>query len=140
MNILSVVVTAIILPLISMIGGKLINWLSTKIKNEKAGNLIGTTTEIVINAVKSVFQTYVDSLKKEGEFGKESQLVALNKAKEVAISQMTEEVKEFIRENYGDLDAWLNTQIEATIDTLKKQIIAKLPLDSNFPEAFLMKY
>ena len=139
-NILSVVVTTIILPLISMIGGKLINWLSTKIKNEKAGNLIGTTTEIVINAVKSVFQTYVDSLKKEGEFGKESQLVALNKAKEVAISQMTEEVKEFIRENYGDLDAWLNTQIEATIDTLKKQIIAKLPLDSNFPEAFLMKY
>lgn len=121
LNILSVVVTAIILPLISMVGGKLINWLSTKIKNEKAGNLIGTATEIVINAVKSVFQTYVDSLKKEGKFDKESQLIALNKAKNVAISQMTEEVKEFIRENYGDLNAWLNTQIEATIDTLKNK-------------------
>lgn len=121
LNILSVVVTAIILPLISMVGGKLINWLSAKIKNEKAGNLIGTATEIVINAVKSVFQTYVDSLKKEGKFDKESQLIALSKAKDVAISQMTEEVKEFIRENYGDLDAWLNTQIEATIDTLKNK-------------------
>lgn len=121
LNILSVIVTAIILPLISMVGGKLINWLSAKIKNEKAGILIGTATEIVINAVKSVFQTYVDSLKKEGKFDKESQLVALNKAKEVAISQMTEDVKEFIRENYGDLDAWLNTQIEATIDTLKNK-------------------
>lgn len=121
LNILSVVVTAIILPLISMVGGKLINWLSAKIKNEKAGSLIGNATEIVINAVKSVFQTYVDSLKKEGKFDKESQLIALNKAKDVAISQMTEEVKEFIRENYGDLDAWLNTQIEATIDTLKNK-------------------
>ena len=121
LNILSVVVTAIILPLISMVGGKLINWLSAKIKNEKAGSLIGTATEIVINAVKSVFQTYVDSLKKEGKFDKESQLIALNKAKDVAISQMTEEVKKFIRENYGDLDAWLNTQIEATIDTLKNK-------------------
>lgn len=121
LNILSVVVTAIILPLISMVGGKLINWLSAKIKNEKAGNLIGTATEIVINAVKSVFQTYVDSLKKEGKFDKESQLIALNKAKDVAISQMTEEVKEFIRDNYGDLDSWLNTQIEATIDTLKNK-------------------
>lgn len=121
LNILSVVVTAIILPLISMVGGKLINWLSAKIKNEKAGNLIGTATEIVINAVKSVFQTYVDSLKKEGKFDKESQLIALNKAKDVAISQMTEEVKKFIRDNYGDLDAWLNTQIEATIDTLKNK-------------------
>jgi len=45
----------------------------------------------------------------------------LNKAKDVAISQMTEEVKEFIRKNYGNLDAWLNTQIEATIDTLKNK-------------------
>lgn len=121
LNILSVAVTAIILPLISIVGGKLIYWLSAKIKNVKAENLIGTATEIVINAVKSVFQTYVDSLKKEGKFDKESQLIALNKAKNVAISQMTEEVKKFIRDNYGDLDAWLNTQIEATIDTLKNK-------------------
>ena len=119
LNVLSVVVTAIILPLISLAGTKLIGWLSTKIKNEKANNILETATNIVINAVKSVFQTYVDSLKKEGKFDKESQLVALNKAKDVAISQMSEDVKEFIKNNYGNLDAWLNTQIEATIDTLK---------------------
>jgi len=121
LNVLSVVVTAIILPLISLAGTKLIGWLSTKIKNEKANNILETATNIVINAVKSVFQTYVDSLKKEGKFDKESQLVALNKAKGVAISQMSEVLKEFIKNNYGNLDAWLNTQIEATIDTLKNK-------------------
>jgi len=121
LNVLSVVVTAIILPLISLAGTKLIGWLSTKIKNEKANNILETATNIVINAVKSVFQTYVDSLKKEGKFDKESQLIALNKAKDVAISQMSEDVKEFIKSNYGSLDAWLNTQIEATIDTLKNK-------------------
>lgn len=121
LNVLSVVVTAIILPLISLAGTKLINFLSTKIKNEKANNILETATNIVINAVKSVFQTYVDSLKKEGKFDKQSQLVALNKAKDVAISQMSEDVKEFIKNNYGSLDAWLNTQIEATIDTLKNK-------------------
>lgn len=121
LNVLSVVVTAIILPLISLAGTKLIKWLSTKIKNEKANSILVTATNIVINAVKSVFQTYVDSLKKEGKFDKESQLVALNKAKDVAISQMSEDVKEFIKNNYGNRDAWLNTQIEATIDTLKNK-------------------
>ena len=121
LNVLSVVVTAIILPLISLAGTKLINFLSTKIKNKKANNILETATNIVINAVKSDFQTYVDALKKEGKFDKESQLVALNKAKEMALGQMTEDVKTFINKSYGDLDSWLSTQIEATIDTLKNK-------------------
>lgn len=68
-----------------------------------------------------MFQTYFDALKKEGRFDKDSQLAALNKAKEMALGQMTEDVKTFINKSYGDLDSWLNTQIEATIDTLKNK-------------------
>lgn len=119
-NIISVLVTAIVIPIISLLGAKLVSWLSTKIKNEKANRMIQTATEIVISAVKTVFQTYVDSLKKEGKFDKESQLIALNKARDIAYRQMTDEIKQFIEANYGNLDAWLNTQIEATISTLKK--------------------
>ena len=59
------------------------------------------------------------ALKKEGKFDKESQILALTKAKDIALSQMTEDVKEFIQTNYGELDLWLTTQIEATINTLK---------------------
>lgn len=119
-NIISVLVTAIVIPIISLLGAKLVSWLSTKIKNEKANRMIQTATEIVISAVKTVFQTYVDSLKKEGKFDKESQLIALNKARDIAYRQMTDEIKQFIEANYGNLDAWLNTQIEATVSTLKK--------------------
>ena len=36
LNIISVVVTAIILPLISYAGARLITWLNTKIKDENA--------------------------------------------------------------------------------------------------------
>lgn len=119
-NVISVLVTAIVIPIISLLGAKLVSWLSTKIKNEKANRMIQTATEIVISAVKTVFQTYVDSLKKEGKFDKESQLIALNKARDIAYRQMTDEIKQFIEANYGNLDAWLNTQIEATVSTLKK--------------------
>ncbi len=118
-NIISVLVTAVVIPVISLLGAKLVSWLSTKIKNEKANKMIKTATEIVVSAVKTVFQTYVDALKKEGKFDKESQLLALTKAKDIALSQMTEDVKEFIQTNYGELDLWLTTQIEATINTLK---------------------
>lgn len=118
-NIISVLMTAVVIPVISLLGAKLVSWLSTKIKNEKANKMIKTATEIVVSAVKTVFQTYVDALKKEGKFDKESQILALTKAKDIALSQMTEDVKEFIQTNYGELDLWLTTQIEATINTLK---------------------
>lgn len=118
-NIISVLVTAVVIPVISLLGAKLVSWLSTKIKNEKANKMIKTATEIVVSAVKTVFQTYVDALKKEEKFDKESQILALTKAKDIALSQMTEDVKEFIQTNYGELDLWLTIQIEATINTLK---------------------
>ena len=119
LNVLTVLVISVILPLVSVIGGYLTNWLSSKIGNEKAKNLVSKAQEIVASAVQAVFQTYVDSLKKAGSFDKKNQLTALNKAKDIALNQMTNEVRQCIIRNYGNLDIWLNTKIEATIDTLK---------------------
>lgn len=119
LNILSVVVSAVVLPLISLIGAKLVSFINTKINNEKTSKLLTSATEIVTSAVRSVFQTYVEALKKAGTFDKESQLSALNQAKNIALNQMTDDIKEYISKNYGDLDSWLTTQIESTINLLK---------------------
>lgn len=119
LNIISVVVTAIILPLISYVGARLITWLNTKIKDENAKQQLTVATDIVTNAVRSVFQTYVESLKKNGTFDKESQKAALIKAKNDALAQMTDEIKEYITKNYGNLETWIITQIESTINILK---------------------
>ena len=120
-NIISVVVTSIVLPLISIAGAKLIQFINSKIKNNKAVDLLTTATTIVINAVRSVFQTYVEALKKEGSFNKDAQIIALNKAKDIALTQMTDEVKEYLVTTYGSLDSWLDTNIEATINILKNK-------------------
>ena len=119
LNILAAVTTCIILPLISFLGIKLSQWLNTKIKDEKARKLFTQATEIVTNAVRTTFQTYVESLKNSGSFGKEEQLEALNRAKAIITSELTEELKTFISENYGDLTAWISNQIEASIYKLK---------------------
>ena len=121
LNILSVVVTSIILPLITYAGARLITYLNSKIKDANARILLTTATDIVINAVRSVFQTYVDSLKASGSFDAQAQTVALTKAKDIALEQMTDEVKNFIAKNYGSVDAWLTTTIESTINLIKNQ-------------------
>lgn len=118
-NIISVVVTAVILPLISYAGTRLITWLNAKIKDENAKQQLTVATDIVTSAVRSVFQTYVEALKKNGTFDKESQKVALIKAKDESLSQMSDDIKDYITKNYGDLQTWLTTQIEATINILK---------------------
>ena len=119
LNIISVVVTAVILPLISYAGTRLISYLNSKIKDEKAKEFLSQATTVVTNAVRAVFQTYVESLKKSGNFGADAQIEALNKAKDIALSQLSEDVKDYIQTNYGDINNWLTTQIEATINLLK---------------------
>lgn len=121
LNIISVVVTAVILPLISYAGARLIAWLNAKIKDENAKQQLIVATDIVMNAVRSVFQTYVETLKKNGTFDKESQKVALIKAKDDALAQMSDEIKDYITKNYGDLETWITTKIESTINILKNK-------------------
>ena len=119
LNIISVIVTAIILPLISYLGLRFTTYLNNKIKDEKAKTLLTKATQIVTNAVRSVFQTYVESLKAEGKFDEHSQNVALKKAKDIVLAEFSDDIKNFINENYGDLTEWITNQIEATINLLK---------------------
>lgn len=119
LNIISVVVTAVVIPLISLLGTKLYQLINTKISNEKGAKCLTEATDIVLNAVRSVFQTYVESLKKSGSFNKEAQVQALNLAKDIVLAQLSEETKNYITKNYGDLNEWLKTSIEAGINKLK---------------------
>ena len=119
LNILSVVVTAVVVPLISYLGVKLSQWLSTKIKDEKAKVLLTNAINVVTDAVRATFQTYVEALKKSGTFDKDAQIKAFTLAKDTALKQLSDESVQFISSNYGDIDNWLTTQIESAINQLK---------------------
>lgn len=121
LNIISVVVTAVVIPLISLLGSKLYELINSKIKNEKGAKCLTEASEIVLNAVRSVFQTYVESLKNSGSFDNDAQIEALNLAKNIALSQLSAEAKTYISSNFGDLNEWLIISIEAGINKLKNQ-------------------
>ena len=119
LNILSVVITSIVMPLIIYLGKKLSAYLKTKTDNEKAQKLITDATNSVTLAVASTLQTYVDTLKKNGEFTKEAQNEAFKRAKETALKLIKDEAKNAITANFGDFNTWLVALIETKVKELK---------------------
>lgn len=120
-NVISVLVTSIVLPLITFLGIKLTSWLNTKIKDEKSRALLTRITEVVTRNVASTFQTFVESLKKENKFDEKSQSNALRYTKEQILKELSDEAIEYISDNFKDVNSWLTTQIESTIYTLKNK-------------------
>ncbi len=119
-SIISIVVTTVVLPLVTLGGAKLIQHLNSKIKDDHARRILISITSSVERAVRVVFQTYVESLKKSGTFDKESQKKALIFAKQEVMRNLNIETKEFIANNYGDINDYISNQIEATINLFKK--------------------
>lgn len=120
-NAISVIVTVVVIPIITLLGTKIVSWINAKINNEKSAEALTAATNAVVSAVKTVLQTYVDALKKEGKFDEASQSKAFNQARTLALSQINVETQMCIEKIYGSLDTWLTTQIEATINTLKNK-------------------
>jgi hypothetical protein len=91
-----------------------------KIENEKVSNTLDSVVTMVLDVVESVNQTFVDELKKKGEFTEESAKEAFNKSKEIALKMLSEDAANIITTVYGDVNVYLDTLIEATVKQLKK--------------------
>lgn len=120
-NAISVIVTVVVIPIITLLGTKLVSWINGKINNEKSAEALTAATNAVVSAVKTILQTYVEALKKEGKFDEVSQRKAFNQARILALSQINTDVQMYVEKTYGSFDTWLTTQIEATINTLKNK-------------------
>ena len=91
-----------------------------KIKNEKISTTLDSVVTMVLDVVTAVNQTFVDELKKKGEFTEEAAKEAFNKSKETALKMLSEDAAKIIITVYGDIDVYLDTLIESTVKQLKK--------------------
>ena len=119
LDVLSALVTFVLIPLLSWGGVELVRWLSTKTKNEKVQKYIEEATNAVVAAVSDVSQTYVDTLKKEGKFDKDAQVMAFELAKEKALILISANSKKAINTVYNDFDYWLKLMIEQKVKEQK---------------------
>ena len=106
--------------LISWLTIVITNFFNSKIKDKKMAKIATDITVIITNAVQTVFQTFVDVMKKAGTFNAEAQAEAKERALTIINSQLTPELKDYISTNFGDVQEYLKNRIESIIYSLKK--------------------
>ena len=109
----------IVTGLVSWGVATLVAWLNSKIKDKKIAGYATAITNIIGTAVKDVFQTYVDGLKKKNAFTTDCQKEALAMAVSKAKQCLNGELMGYIQANYGDAEQYIVSLIESTIYSLK---------------------
>lgn len=118
-------VLSIFVPIISSILTMLLKrWINAKIEtmqNEKMKELVKEGTDIILDCVNYVQQTFVDNIKSNYIFGVEEQKEAFDLAKTRAIEMLPKEVYEAIDRRYGNVDKFAETIIESAIAMRKSE-------------------
>lgn len=100
---------------------EIVNYLKDRLSSEIANKYLELAGKTVTDCVMATNQTYVDSLKNNGSFDKEAWTTAFEKSKNKIFKLLSEAQKEVIVEIYGDLETWVNTQIECKVKELKNK-------------------
>jgi hypothetical protein len=93
--------------------------INNKLDNETAEKYISMVSMTIQDCVAATTQTYVDSLKAQNSFDEEAQKVAFNKTYEAVMAILTDDVKEYLTNIYGDLQSYLTNRIEAEVKAQK---------------------
>lgn len=117
----------VVISVVSIIVTALASWgvteltklINSKIKDANAKEMLSSAVTTVSDVVKQVYQTYVEALKGQNAFTAEAQKEALAKALGTIEAILPEKVKAYLTDNFGNIEAWLTTQIEAAIYSLK---------------------
>ena len=126
-EILSAVFELCILPLLLILTKYAVQFISVKTKeltaksdSDREKKYITMISTTVSDCVIATNQTYVESLKKQGKFDKEAQIVAFNKTKEAVLQILSADAIEYIHETTNDVDVYLTQLIEAQVNKTKK--------------------
>lgn len=99
--------------------GLIITYLINKyIKNDKLKTTIASLNELVQACVKEIYQVYVEELKKKDMFDKEAQQKALDMCIDKIEKEMTQDIRQWLNENFGDTRAYLTTLVESSVASL----------------------
>lgn len=119
-EILTYILSAAIVALISYLSERLIVLINQKIQNQKASKALSEAVELVVNAVKATQQEYVDELKKAGTFDVDAQKIALEMAIKKVRANMSVETEKYLTANADDLNDWIADMIHSVIYDMKK--------------------
>lgn len=126
LKLLQEIFTVCIIPLLGILTKYLVSYINAQkdiIKeqntNEIANKYIDLLAQTIETCVIATNQTYVESLKKKNAFTREAQQEAFKMTKEAVLTILSSEAEKYLTEVYGDLDTYINNQIQAFVNTNK---------------------
>ncbi len=127
LNLLADIFEVCIIPLLAVLTTYLVKYINAKSKEivtisdnallDKYVNMLAVT---ISSCVLTTNQTYVDALKKEGKFDLDAQKNAFDMTLNAVLDILSEEAKVYLSEAFGDLNTYITTQIEASVNLNKK--------------------
>ena len=118
-NICIVPLLGILTTFISLLIKNKIAQIKSTTNDEKAQQYLGFLQETIISCLQATNQTYVDELKRNGQFDEEAHKIALEKTKNAVLNIVTDDVKKYAAILVGDLEVYITEQIEANIKNYK---------------------
>lgn len=121
-NILYIVITLAV-PALTIYVCKFLyeKWSANKkeIDHQCIQDTLDQVIKTVLNCVVAVNQTFVDSLKRRGEFNADAAREAFEMCKNMALKILSEDAKNIIANIYGNVDEYLDILIESTVNQVK---------------------
>ena len=112
-----------VVPILTVMAIGLLRAKSQKLQLDSQNMLVDATIaaveKVVTKAVTFVSQTYVDNLKKDGQFSVEEQKIAFKKAYDRVVQLVGDEQQQLISGLFGDFSVWLSTMIESAVKEQK---------------------
>lgn len=118
-ELLQTIWTVVLIPLFTWIGKEIHDWAKTK-KLEKYTDML---YQAVINVVKELYQTTVDSIKDTDEWTPEKQAEVKEIAKTKVIQSLTTDAYNFLKTVNADFDQWIDSLIEAAVYDYKPMTV-----------------
>ena len=127
LNLLADIFEVCIIPLLGVLTAYIVKYIQVKsaeiIKNTDntlIDKYTGMLADTISACVLATNQTYVEALKKQGNFDAEAQKVAFNMTLDAVMNILSEDAKKYLSEAFGDLNSYIASQIEASININKK--------------------
>ena len=127
LNLLADIFEVCIIPLLGVLTAYAVKYIQVKSAEitEKTDNALADKYTVMLAdtisaCVLATNQTYVESLKKQGSFDAEAQKIAFNMTLDAVMSILSEDAKEYLSEAFGDLNSYITSQIEASVNVNKK--------------------
>lgn len=120
-EIIATVVSCIVVPLIGWLVATLTEYLKEKTTNAKLDKYFDLACDAVITSVKDTMQTFVSTLKANGEWDGTTAAQALEIAKAKAVELMGAAAYKALSEIVLDVESWLISKVEAATLTVKME-------------------